>query len=75
MQERVRFLTFSYMFLRTFPTSRYFPMLNGEVENAEFSETSENIFPRFSPPSFPFCTMPKTENSEVKTSEIFSEAF
>ena len=39
----------------------------GEVVNSEFSEiseTSENIFPRFSPPSFPFCTIPKTENSE-----------
>ena len=41
----------------------------GEVENSEFSEipeTSENIFPRFSAPSFPFCTSlyPKTENSE-----------
>ena len=31
----------------------------GEVETSEFSEsseTSENIFPRFSAPSFPFCT-------------------
>ena len=29
----------------------------------------------YSPPSFPFCTIPKTENSEMKTSEIFSEVF
>ena len=31
----------------------------GEVENLKFSEiseTSENIFPRFSASSFPFCT-------------------
>ena len=44
----------------------------GEVENSEFSEnseTSENQFPRFSTPSFPFCTIPKTENSGMKTSE------
>ena len=44
----------------------------GEVEKSEFSEnseTSENQFPRFSTPSFPFCTIPKTENSEMKTSE------
>ena len=27
-------------------------------------------FPRFSTPSFPFCTIPKTENSELKTSEF-----
>ena len=30
-------------------------------------------FPRFSTPSFPFCTIPKTEKSELKTSEICSE--
>ena len=30
-------------------------------------------FPRFSTPSFPFCTVPKTEKSELKTSEICSE--
>ena len=44
----------------------------GEVENSEFSEnseTSQNQFPRFSTPSFPFCTIPKMENSEMKTSE------
>ena len=43
----------------------------GEVENSKFSEiseTSENIFPRFSAPSFPFCTSlyPKMENSELE---------
>ena len=27
-------------------------------------------FPRFSTPSVPFCTIPKTENSELKTSEF-----
>ena len=45
----------------------------GEIKNSEFlenSETLENIFPRFSTPSFPFCTIPKTENSEMKTSEF-----
>ena len=32
----------------------------------------ENIFQRFSTPSFPFCTVPKTENLEMKTnSEVF----
>ena len=30
-------------------------------------------FPRFSTPSFPFCTIPKTENSELKTLEICTE--
>ena len=30
-------------------------------------------FPRFSTPSFPFCTIPKTEKSKLKTSEICSE--
>ena len=39
----------------------------GEIEN---SESSENIFPRFSTPSFPFCTLPKTENLEMKASEF-----
>ena len=33
------------------------------------------LFQGYSPPSFPFCTIPKTENSEMKTSEIFSEVF
>ena len=28
-------------------------------------------FPRFSTPSFPFCSIPKTENSELKTSEFY----
>ena len=32
-------------------------------------------FPRFSTPSFPFCTIPKTENSEMKTSECCSSLF
>ena len=39
-----------------------------EVESSEFlenMETSENIFPTFSTPSFPFCTIPKTEKSEL----------
>ena len=31
-------------------------------------------FPRFSTPSFPFCSIPKTENSELRTSE-FSRRF
>ena len=43
-----------------------------EVENSEFSEiseTSENTFLEVSsPPRLPFCTIPKTENSEMKTS-------
>ena len=50
----------------------------GEVENSEFSEnseTSENQFPRFSTPSFPFCTIPKTENSEMKASECCFKPF
>ena len=50
----------------------------GEVENSEFSEnseTSENQFPRFSTPSFPFCTIPETENSEMKTSECCFKPF
>ena len=44
-----------------------------EVENSEFSENSETSrisFPRFFTPSFPFCTIPKTENSELKTLEF-----
>ena len=48
----------------------------GEVENSEFSEnseTSENQFSEVFNLSFPFCTIPKTENSELKTSEICSE--
>ena len=32
-------------------------------------------FPRFSTPSFPFCTIPKTENSEMKTSECCFKLF
>ena len=51
---------------------------SGEVENSEFSEnseTSENQFPRFSTPSFPFCTIPKTENSEMETSECCFKPF
>ena len=32
-------------------------------------------FPRFSTPSFPFCTIPKTENSEMKTSECCFKPF
>ena len=32
-------------------------------------------FPRFSTPSFPFCTIPKTENSETKTSECCLKPF
>ena len=32
-------------------------------------------FPRFSTPSFPFCTLPKTENSEMKTSECSFKPF
>ena len=50
----------------------------GKVEISEFSEnseTSENQFPRFSTPSFPFCTIPKTENSEMKTSECCFKPF
>ena len=43
-----------------------------EVENSEFSkisETSENtLFEVSSPPRLPFCTIPKTENSKMKTS-------
>ena len=40
------------------------------------SRKSQRIFFRgFSTPSFPFCTISKTENSEMKTSEFFSEAF
>ena len=45
----------------------------GKVKNSEFSENSEtleNQFFRYSSPSFPFCTIPKTENSELKTSEF-----
>ena len=47
----------------------------GEVENSEsseISETSENIFPRFSAPSFPFCTSlyPKRKTRSWKTSEF-----
>ena len=45
----------------------------GEVENSEFSgnsETSKNQFSEVSTPSFPFYTIPKTENSELKTSEF-----
>ena len=51
---------------------------SGEVKKSEFSEnseTSEKIFPRFSTPSFPFCTIPKTENSEMKTSEFSFKPF
>ena len=32
-------------------------------------------FPRFSTPSFPFCTIPKRENSEMKTSECCFKPF
>ena len=32
-------------------------------------------FPRFSTLSFPFCTIPKTENSEMKTSECSFKPF
>ena len=39
------------------------------------TRTSELFFRGYSPPSFPFCTIPKTEDSEIKTSEIFSEVF
>ena len=48
---------------------------NGEVKNSENSETKENIFPRFFHSEFSICTIPETENSEIKTSEFFSEAF
>ena len=44
-------------------------------EFSGISETSENIFPRFFTPSFPFCTVPKTKNSDMKIWEIFSGAF
>ena len=33
----------------------------------------ESVFQGFQLPSFPFCTIPKTEKSELKTSEICSE--
>ena len=51
--------------------------LVGEVENSEFqenSETSENQFSEIFTPSFPFCTILKTENSELNTSEFSAKA-
>ena len=52
--------------------------LTGEVENSEFSENSETLENQFSEvftPSFPFYTIPKTENSELKTSEFSLRQF
>ena len=38
----------------------------GEVENSEFSETSEYQFPRFSTPSFRFCPIPPAHTQNRK---------
>ena len=51
----------------------------GEVENSEFSEISEtleNIFRRFSTPSFPFCASlyPKRKTRSWKNSEFDQNA-
>ena len=48
----------------------------GEVKTPSSRKTRKPrriSFPRFSAPSFPFCTIPQTEKSELKTSEICSE--
>ena len=38
-------------------------------------KTRRISFPRFSTPSFPFCTLPKTENSEMKPRSALSSLF
>ena len=49
----------AFEFKRAKSTENTDRLRQGEVENSKFSEiseTSENTFPRFSAPSFPFCT-------------------
>ena len=40
-----------------------------------YRKTRRISFPRFSTPSFPFCTLPKTENSEMKPRSALSSLF
>ena len=50
----------------------------GKLGESVFQERIKPLFspgfPRFSTPRFPFCIIPKTENSELKILEFFSEA-
>ena len=49
----------------------YHPQARSKTRSSRKTRKPQRIsFPRFSTPSFPFCTIPKTENSELKTSEF-----
>ena len=52
------------------------PMARSKTRSSRKTRKPRRIsFPRFSTPSFPFCTIPKTENSEMKTSECCFKRF
>ena len=50
----------------------YHPQARSKTRSSrKIWEPQRISFPRFSAPSFPFCTVPKTENSELKTTIKF----
>ena len=51
----------------------YSCMYTARSKTRSSRKTRRISFPRFSTPSFPFCTIPKSKKSELKTSEICSE--